>query len=66
VNAEWQNNFDTLAIFNAWCARIPMLNLGEGFGAIMEMNQVGPTLNRAIGIVQAGRPAVVDVVTQPR
>ncbi len=38
----------------------------EGFGPIMEPEQLGPTLDRAIDIVQAGKPAVVDVVTQPR
>ena len=38
----------------------------EGFGPIMEPDQLGPTLDRAIAIVQGGKPAVVDVVTQPR
>jgi acetolactate synthase I/II/III large subunit len=38
----------------------------EGFGPITELDQLGPTLDRAIEIVQGGQPAVVDVVTQPR
>jgi acetolactate synthase I/II/III large subunit len=38
----------------------------EGFGPITEPDQLGPTLDRAIDIVQAGKPAVIDVVTQPR
>jgi len=38
----------------------------EGFGPITEPDQLGPTLDKAIEIVQSGRPAVVDVVTQPR
>ena len=38
----------------------------EGFGPITEPDQLGPTLDRAIEIVQGGKPAVVDVVTQPR
>ncbi len=37
-----------------------------GFGPITEPDQLGPTLDRAIAIVQGGKPAVVDVVTQPR
>jgi len=37
-----------------------------GFGPITEPDQLGPTLDRAIEIVQGGQPAVVDVVTQPR
>jgi thiamine pyrophosphate-dependent acetolactate synthase large subunit-like protein len=38
----------------------------EGFGPVVEPDQLGPTLDRAIEIVQSGCPAVVDVVTQPR
>ena len=38
----------------------------EGFGPITEPDQLGPTLERAIEIVQGGKPVVVDVVTQPR
>jgi acetolactate synthase I/II/III large subunit len=38
----------------------------EGFGPILEPDQLGPMLDRAIEIVQGGRPAIVDVVTQPR
>jgi hypothetical protein len=38
----------------------------EGFGPITEPDQVGPALDKAIEVVQGGRPAVVDVVTQPR
>jgi len=38
----------------------------EGFGPITEPDRLGPTLDKAIEIVQSGRPVVVDVVTQPR
>jgi acetolactate synthase I/II/III large subunit len=38
----------------------------EGFGPITEPDQVGPTFDRAIKIVQSGKPVLVDVVTQPR
>jgi acetolactate synthase-1/2/3 large subunit len=38
----------------------------EGFGPITEPDQLGPTLDQAIEIVRGGKPAVVDVVTQPR
>jgi hypothetical protein len=38
----------------------------DGFGPITEPDQVGPTLDKAIQIVESGKPAVVDVITQPR
>lgn len=38
----------------------------EGFGPIIEPDELGPALDRAIKIVEGGKPAVVDVVTQPR
>jgi thiamine pyrophosphate-dependent acetolactate synthase large subunit-like protein len=38
----------------------------EGFGPITEPDQLGPTLDKAIDIVRAGEPVVVDVITQPR
>jgi thiamine pyrophosphate-dependent acetolactate synthase large subunit-like protein len=38
----------------------------DGFGAITEPEQLGPTLDKAIEIVREGKPAVVDVITQPR
>ena len=38
----------------------------EGFGPITEPDRLGPALDQAIAIVQGGKPAVVDVVTQPR
>jgi len=38
----------------------------DGFGPITEPDQLGPTLDRAIEIVRGGKPAVVDVITQPR
>jgi acetolactate synthase I/II/III large subunit len=37
-----------------------------GFGPITEPDQLGPTLDQAIAVVQGGKPAVVDVITQPR
>jgi hypothetical protein len=38
----------------------------DGFSAITEPEQLGPTLDKAIEIVREGKPAVVDVITQPR
>ncbi len=38
----------------------------DGFGPITEPDQLGPTLDKAIEIVESGKPAVVDVITQPR
>ena len=38
----------------------------DGFGPITEPDQLGPTLDKAIAIVEGGKPAVVDVITQPR
>lgn len=39
----------------------------ESFGPITEPDQLGPTLlDKAIAIVDNGKPAVVDVSTQPR
>jgi thiamine pyrophosphate-dependent acetolactate synthase large subunit-like protein len=38
----------------------------EGFGPVTEPEQLGAVLDKAIGIVQEGKPAVVDVVAQPR
>jgi acetolactate synthase I/II/III large subunit len=38
----------------------------EGFGPIAEPDQLGPTLDKAFEIVVSGKPAVVDVITQPR
>jgi hypothetical protein len=38
----------------------------DGFSAITESEQLGPTLDKAIEIVREGKPAVVDVITQPR
>lgn len=37
----------------------------QGFGPITEPDQLGPTLDKAIEIVRGGKPAVVDVITQP-
>src|SRR5262249_30613816 len=38
--------------------------LRAAFGPITEPDQLGPTLDQAIEVVQGGKPAVVDVVTQ--
>jgi hypothetical protein len=35
-------------------------------GPITDPKDLGPALERAIAVVQAGDPALVDVVTQPR
>jgi acetolactate synthase-1/2/3 large subunit len=37
-----------------------------GFGPVTEPDQLGPTLDRAIDEVERGRPALVDVIAQPR
>src|ERR671923_1159515 len=38
----------------------------DGFGPVTEPDQLGSALDKAIAIVESSRPAVVDVVTQPR
>jgi thiamine pyrophosphate-dependent acetolactate synthase large subunit-like protein len=38
----------------------------DGFGPITEPDQLGSALDKAIEIVESGKPAVVDVITQPR
>jgi thiamine pyrophosphate-dependent acetolactate synthase large subunit-like protein len=38
----------------------------EGFGPITEPEQLGSALDKAIEIFDSGKPAVVDVITQPR
>ena len=38
----------------------------EGFGPVTEPDDLGPTLDKAIKIVEEGKPVVVDVVTAPR
>jgi acetolactate synthase I/II/III large subunit len=38
----------------------------DGFGLVTEPDQLGPALDKAIEIVENGRPAVVDATTQPR
>jgi thiamine pyrophosphate-dependent acetolactate synthase large subunit-like protein len=38
----------------------------EGFGPISEPEQLGAALDKAIEVVDSGKPAVVDVIVQPR
>ena len=38
----------------------------HGEGPISDPNDLGPALRRAVGVVMAGEPALVDVVTQPK
>jgi len=38
----------------------------DGFGPITEPDQLGPALDKAIAIVESGKPVLVDVITQPR
>ena len=38
----------------------------EGFGPVTEPDQLGRALDKAIEVVDSGKPAVVDVITQPR
>jgi thiamine pyrophosphate-dependent acetolactate synthase large subunit-like protein len=35
-------------------------------GPIVNPDDLGPALRRALGVVRRGEPALVDVVTQPR
>ncbi|MYA50158.1 MAG: thiamine pyrophosphate-binding protein [Chloroflexi bacterium] len=37
-----------------------------GFGPVSEPSALGPALDEAIAVVRSGKPAVVDVLTQPR
>jgi hypothetical protein len=38
----------------------------QGIGPINDPKELGPALKRAVQIVKAGEPVVVDSVTQPR
>ena len=38
----------------------------DAFGPITEPDELGSTLDKAIAIVEGGKPAVVDIITQPR
>lgn len=38
----------------------------DAFGPITEPDQLGSTLDKAIAIVEGGKPTVVDIITQPR
>jgi thiamine pyrophosphate-dependent acetolactate synthase large subunit-like protein len=38
----------------------------DGFGPITDPDQLGRALDKAIEVVDSGKPAVVDVITQPR
>jgi acetolactate synthase-1/2/3 large subunit len=38
----------------------------DAFGPITEPDQLGSILDKAISVVEGGKPAVVDIVTQPR
>jgi acetolactate synthase I/II/III large subunit len=38
----------------------------EAFGPIAEPDQLGSVLDKAIAIVEQGKPVVVDIITQPR
>jgi acetolactate synthase-1/2/3 large subunit len=38
----------------------------QAFGSITEPDDIGPALDKAVEIVEGGKPAVVDIVTQPR
>jgi acetolactate synthase I/II/III large subunit len=38
----------------------------DAFGPVTEPDQLGSTLDKAIAIVEGGKPAVVDIITQPR
>ena len=38
----------------------------QAFGSITEPDAIGPALDKAIEVVESGKPTVVDIVTQPR
>ena len=38
----------------------------DAFGPITEPSQLGSSLEKAIALVEEGKPAVVDIITQPR
>jgi acetolactate synthase I/II/III large subunit len=38
----------------------------EAYGPITEPDQLGSTLDKAIALVEQGKPVVVDIITQPR
>jgi acetolactate synthase I/II/III large subunit len=38
----------------------------DAFGPVTEPDQLGSTLDKAMTIVEGGKPAVVDIITQPR
>jgi thiamine pyrophosphate-dependent acetolactate synthase large subunit-like protein len=38
----------------------------QAFGSITEPDAIGSALDKAIEIVDSGKPVVVDIVTQPR
>ena len=39
---------------------------GESAGPIKDPNELGAALKKAVQVVKAGEPALIDVVTQPR
>jgi len=38
----------------------------QAFGSVVDPDQLGAALDKAIEVVEGGKPAIVDVVTQPR
>ncbi len=38
----------------------------KSFGPISDPKDLGPTLQKAIKIVKAGEPVLLDVISQPR
>jgi thiamine pyrophosphate-dependent acetolactate synthase large subunit-like protein len=38
----------------------------QSFGPVTDPKELGPTLKKAVNVVKAGQPALVDVVSQPR
>jgi thiamine pyrophosphate-dependent acetolactate synthase large subunit-like protein len=38
----------------------------DAFGPIADPAELGAALDKAIAVVESGKPAVVDVITQPR
>jgi acetolactate synthase-1/2/3 large subunit len=38
----------------------------QAFGPVTDPNELGSTLKKAVQVVKAGEPVLVDVVAQPR
>jgi hypothetical protein len=56
----------SMAIFNAWCDRMPNLMLGAiGFGPVGSEADLADALEKAVEAVKAGAVCVIDVRVAP-